>query len=172
MIGTTRKGVSLMNTKTMTTLLRVVLLAAAVLCGIFFLWFLPSYGQEVQQADPNSPGPTGPASSGRGCSPCPSSGPCSPAGASSAASAPRRGPSPGVECTGYAEHLPSGLCRCADLSGGDVRAGLYGGRQRSTDHYHHPHGHLRCAAVGIVCYVLSRLIGDAAALREENDMTI
>ena len=29
-----------------------------------------------------------------------------------------------------------------------------------------------CAAVGIVCYVLSRLIGDAAALREENDMTI
>ena len=37
MIGTTRKGVSLMNTKTMTTLLRVVLLAAAVLCGIFFL---------------------------------------------------------------------------------------------------------------------------------------
>ena len=41
-----------MNTKTMTTLLRVVLLAAAVLCGIFFLWFLPSYGQGVQQADP------------------------------------------------------------------------------------------------------------------------
>lgn len=41
-----------MNTKTMTTLLRAVLLAAAVLCGIFFLWFLPSYGQEVQQADP------------------------------------------------------------------------------------------------------------------------
>ena len=41
-----------MNTKTMTTLLRVVLLAAAVLCGIFFLWFLPSYGQEVQPADP------------------------------------------------------------------------------------------------------------------------
>lgn len=41
-----------MNTKTMTTLLRGVLLAAAVLCGIFFLWFLPSYGQEVQQADP------------------------------------------------------------------------------------------------------------------------
>ena len=41
-----------MNTKTMTTLLRVVLLAAAVLCGIFFLWFLPSYGREVQQADP------------------------------------------------------------------------------------------------------------------------
>lgn len=29
-----------------------------------------------------------------------------------------------------------------------------------------------CAAVGVVCYVLSRLIGDAAALREENDMTI
>ena len=41
-----------MNTKTMTTLLRGVLLAAAVLCGIFFLWFLPSYGREVQQADP------------------------------------------------------------------------------------------------------------------------
>ena len=34
MIGTTRKGVSLMNTKTMTTLLRVVLLAAAVLCAL------------------------------------------------------------------------------------------------------------------------------------------
>lgn len=27
----------------------VVLLAAAVLCGIFFLWFLPSYGQATLQ---------------------------------------------------------------------------------------------------------------------------
>ena len=52
MIGTTTKGVSLMKTKTMTNLLRAVLLAAAVLCGVFFFLCLPSYGQEIVQADP------------------------------------------------------------------------------------------------------------------------
>ena len=41
-----------MKTKTMTNLLRLVLIAAAVLCGVFFFLCLPSYGQEIVQADP------------------------------------------------------------------------------------------------------------------------
>ena len=36
-----------MKTKTMTNLLRLVLIAAAVLCGVFFFLCLPSYGQEI-----------------------------------------------------------------------------------------------------------------------------
>ena len=41
-----------MKTKTMTNLLRLVLIAAAALCGVFFFLCLPSYGQEIVQADP------------------------------------------------------------------------------------------------------------------------
>ena len=58
-----------MKTKTMTNLLRLVLIAAAALCGVFFFLCLPSYGQEIVQADP-----TGRAWCGRGCLRCPSSG--------------------------------------------------------------------------------------------------
>ena len=169
MIGTTRKGVSLMNTKTMTTLLRAVLLAAAVLCGIFFLWFLPSYGQGCSRRTRNSPGPTGliwawlfaPAHL-RGHAP---------AGASSAASAPRRGAFTRRNARDMGAS-PSGLCRCADLSGGDVRAGLYGGRQRPLTIVITPWSSSAAQRWGSCAMCSSRLIGDAAALREENDMTI
>ena len=131
-----------MNTKTMTTLLRGVLLAAAVLCGIFFLWFLPSYGQGVQQADPEFAWAYWPCLIWAWLFALPIFGAMLPCWRIfGSISAPGGGLHP-AECTGYAEHLPSGLCRCADLSGGDVRAGLYGGRQRPADHYHHPHGHL------------------------------
>ena len=96
-----------MNTKTMTTLLRVVLLAAAVLCGIFFLWFLPSYGQEVQQADPEFTWAYWP---------CLILGvavrPAHLRGHAPLLAHLRQHQRPGgglhpAECTGYAEHLPS-----------------------------------------------------------------
>ena len=63
-----------MKTKTMTNLLRLVLIAAAALCGVFFFLCLPSYGQEIVQADPEFAWAYWPCLCGRGCLRCPSSG--------------------------------------------------------------------------------------------------
>mgnify|MGYP003183778350 CR=1 FL=1 len=157
-----------MNTKTMTTLLRVVLLAAAVLCGIFFLWFLPSYGQEVQQADPEFTWAYWPCLIWAWLFALPIFGamlPCwrifgsisAPEGAFTRRNARDMR---SISRLAFADALifPAGMFVLAFMGAGSAPLTII-----IT-----PMVIFCCAAVGIVCYVLSRLIGDAAALREEN----
>lgn len=131
-----------MNTKTMTTLLRGVLLAAAVLCGIFFLWFLPSYGQEVQQADPEFTWAYWPCLIWAWLFALPIFGamlPCwrifgsisAPEGAFTRRNARDMR---SISRLAFADALifPAGMFVLAFMGAG----------QRSADHYHHPHGHL------------------------------
>ena len=161
-----------MNTKTMTTLLRAVLLAAAVLCGIFFLWFLPSYGQGVQQADPEFTWAYWPCLIWAWLFALPIFGamlPCwrifgsisAPEGAFTRRNARDMR---SISRLAFADALifPAGMFVLGFMRAGSAPLTIV-----IT-----PMVIFCCAAVGIVCYVLSRLIGDAAALREENDMTI
>ena len=146
-----------MNTKTMTTLLRGVLLAAAVLCGIFFLWFLPSYGREVQQADPEFTWAYWPCLIWAWLFALPIFGAMLPCWRIfGSISAPE-----GAFTRRNARDMRS-ISRLAFMGAGSAPLTII-----IT-----PMVIFCCVAVGIVCYVLSRLIGDAAALREENDMTI
>lgn len=48
-----------MKTKTMSALLRAVLLAAGLLLVVFFFLFLPFYGQDTVAMPRNLPGPIG-----------------------------------------------------------------------------------------------------------------
>ena len=153
-----------MKTKTMTNLLRLVLIAAAVLCGVFFFLCLPSYGQEIVQADPefvwawlfalpifgamipgwrifgsiSAPGGAFTRKNSRDMQ--------------------------RISVLAFADALvfPAGM----------LTIGLMGAGSAPLTIVITPMVVFCCAAVGVVCYVLSRLIGDAAALREENDMTI
>ena len=88
-----------MKTKTMTNLLRLVLIAAAALCGVFFFLCLPSYGQEIVQADPEFAWAYWPCLVWAWLFALPIFGAMIPGGGLHPA-----------ECTGYAEHLPSGFC--------------------------------------------------------------
>lgn len=161
-----------MNTKTMTTLLRAVLLAAAVLCGIFFLWFLPSYRQEVQQADPEFTWAYWPCLIWAWLFALPIFGAMLPGwrifGSISAPEGAftRRNARDmrSISHLAFADALifPAGMFVLAFMGAGSAPLTII-----IT-----PMVIFCCVAVGIVCYVLSRLIGDAAALREENDMTI
>ena len=152
--------------------LLLVLLAAAVLCGIFFLWFLPSYGQEVQQADPEFTWAYWPCLIWAWLFALPIFGamlPCwrifgsisAPEGAFTRRNARDMR---SISRLAFADALifPAGMFVLAFMGAGSAPLTII-----IT-----PMVIFCCAAVGIVCYVLSRLIGDAAALREENDMTI
>lgn len=150
----------------------VVLLAAAVLCGIFFLWFLPSYGQGVQQADPEFTWAYWPCLIWAWLFALPIFGamlPCwrifgsisAPEGAFTRRNARDMR---SISRLAFADALifPAGMFVLGFMGAGSAPLTIV-----IT-----PMVIFCCAAVGIVCYVLSRLIGDAAALREENDMTI
>ena len=146
--------------------------AAAVLCGIFFLWFLPSYGQGVQQADPEFTWAYWPCLIWAWLFALPIFGamlPCwrifgsisAPEGAFTRRNARDMR---SISRLAFADALifPAGMFVLAFMGAGSAPLTIV-----IT-----PMVIFCCAAVGIVCYVLSRLIGDAAALREENDMTI
>lgn len=75
-----------MKTKTMSALLRAVLLAAGALLAVFFFLFLPFYGTDTVRPRRSLPGPIGRVLFGRGRLPCRSSGPWSRRGESAAAS--------------------------------------------------------------------------------------
>lgn len=161
-----------MNTKTMTTLLRAVLLAAAVLCGIFFLWFLPSYGQEVQQADPEFTWAYWPCLIWAWLFALPIFGAMLPGWRIfGSISAPE-----GAFTRRNARDMRSishlAFADALVFPAGMLIIGIMGAGSAPLTIVITPMVVFCCAAVGVVCYVLSRLIGDAAALREENDMTI
>ena len=149
-----------MKTKTMTNLLRLVLIAAAALCGVFFFLCLPSYGQEIVQADPEFAWAYWPCLVWAWLFALPIFGAMI----------------PGWRIFGSISAPEGAFTR---QNARDMRSIS---RLAFADALVFPVGMLTivitpmvvfcCAAVGVVCYVLSRLIGDAAALREENDMTI
>ena len=161
-----------MKTKTMTNLLRLVLIAAAVLCGVFFFLCLPSYGQEIVQADPEFAWAYWPCLVWAWLFALPIFGAMIPGwrifGSISA---------PGGAFTrkNSRDMQRISVLAFADalvLPAGMLTIGIMGAGSAPLTIVITPMVVFCCAAVGVVCYVLSRLIGDAAALREENDMTI
>ena len=74
-----------MKTKTMSALLRAVLLAAGALLAVFFFPFLPFYGTDTVRAAPEFAWAYWPCLVWRGRLPCRSSGPWSRRGESAAA---------------------------------------------------------------------------------------
>ena len=161
-----------MKTKTMTNLLRLVLVAAAALCGVFFFAFLPFYGRELVQCAPEYAALFWPCLVWAWLFALPIFGAMIPGwrifGSISAPEGAftRRNARDmrSISRLAFADALifPAGMFVLAFMGAGSAPLTIV-----IT-----PMVIFCCVAVGIVCYVLSRLIGDAAALREENDMTI
>lgn len=151
-----------MKTKTMTNLLRLVLIAAAVLCGVFFFLCLPSYGQEIVQADPEFAWAYWPCLVWAWLFALPIFGSISAPGGAFTRKNSRDMQRISVLAFADALVFPAGM----------FTIGIMGAGSAPLTIVITPMVVFCCAAVGVVCYVLSRLIGDAAALREENDMTI
>ena len=157
-----------MKTKTMSALLRAVLLAAGALLAVFFFLFLPFYGTDTVRAAPEFAWAYWPCLVWAWAFAVPIFWALVPAWRVCGSIAVK-----GMAFTGKNARDLRTISRLAfaDAVIGSVRPVRFPAGAPLTLLIT-PLVTFCCLAAGIVLYVLSRLVADAAALREDNDLTI